>query len=136
MTAGVLLLPNLVGRAVGDRRLPPAPRRLRLLQRSHLHRPGWTEYIKMKKRTNVPASQRLSKMKISWKQQDTPSLPLPFQTKCLLQTNYRLAPPPLQSKVSDTAPLSLLRAKSLKKYLIKDRISQIHKISFENPPAC
>ena len=56
MTAGVLLLPNLVGRAVGDRRLPPAPRHIRLLQRRHLHRPGWTECIKMKKRpTGQPA---------------------------------------------------------------------------------
>ena len=38
--AGVQRLPDLVGRALADRPLPPPPRHLRLLQRRHLHRPG------------------------------------------------------------------------------------------------
>ena len=38
---GPVNLPNLVGPALADRPLPPPPRHLRLLQRRHLHRPGW-----------------------------------------------------------------------------------------------
>ena len=38
---GLVRLPDLLGPALADRPLPPPPRRLRLLQRDHLHRPGW-----------------------------------------------------------------------------------------------
>ena len=38
--AGIQRFPNLVGRALADRRLPPPPRHLRLLQRPHLRHPG------------------------------------------------------------------------------------------------
>ena len=38
---GRVNLPDRVGRALADRRLPPPPRHLGLLQRRHLHRPGW-----------------------------------------------------------------------------------------------
>ena len=38
---GRVNLPDCVGRALAHRRLPPPPLHLGLLQRRHLHRPGW-----------------------------------------------------------------------------------------------